>query len=440
MRKKKKITPKDILVQLCDTKIIARRGAQLYCREDEFWKPVSTEYASAFLRGKMTEEDAFEISTNTVKEVVQRVRQLERFEISVDKLAPDHLLRCKNGAVDLMTGKLETDVTGEFLYCNSFDYIPEATLRMAPEFERFCDTSLEKDKEKIRLLLQIIGYCISELQIVKVGFFLIGEANSGKSLILELVQSVVGDDYVTNIAFDKLGNRFNKSRLALSRVNICTELAGGKMKDIDFFKLVTAHERVTADNKGEAPFEFRVRTKLLTAGNVMPEIPEITGAEALLHRMIILRFNSSISPEKQDKMLLEKLLKEKDVIFSLAVNELVTLEKNGFSFAEPEDSKAFKAVIKDSVNSVEKFVEEMCILSPDGKVHLRDLWGEYLKYCDENGLEVKIKVTQFVQKILCFKGVTRGKFRLHSKPLSGFRGIEMNAREHWNIGTKEQEE
>lgn len=438
--KKKKITPEDILGKLLDKKIIARRGAQLYCRGANSWKPISTDGACTFLRGQIPEEDALEVSTNTVKEVVQRVRQLDKFEISDGELAPDHLLRCKNGVVNLLTGKFETTVTGEFLYCNDFDYIPEATLEMATEFAKFCETSLDRDGVKRRLLLQIMGYCISELQIAKAGFFLIGESNSGKSIILELVQAIVGDDYVTNIPFDKLGNRFNKSRLVLSRVNICTELAGGKMKDVEFFKLVTAHERITADNKGEAPFEFRVRTKLLTAGNVMPEIPEITGAEALLYRMVILRFNSSIPPEKQDKMLLEKLLKEKDIIFSLAVKELVMLEKNGFSFAEPEDSMAFKAVIKDSVNSVEKFVEEMCILSPDGKVHLRDLWGEYLKYCDENGLEVKIKVTQFVQKILCFKGVTRGKFRLQSKPLSGFRGIEMNAREHWNIGTKEEEE
>lgn len=157
----------------------------------------------------------------------------------------------------------------------------------------------------------------------------------------------------------------------------------------------------------------------------------------MLQLMVILRFNSSIPPEKQDKMLLEKLLKEKNVIFSLAVKELAMLVKNGFSFAEPKDSKAFKTVIEDSVNSVEKFVEEMCIFSPEGKVHLRDLWGEYLIYCDENGLEAKINMTQFVQKILCFKGVTRGKFRLHSKPLSGFIGIGMKG---WNKGTEKQEE
>lgn len=435
--KKKKITPEEILGKLLDKKIIARRGAQLYCRESDFWKPVSTDGACTFLRGQMSEDDALEVSTNTVKEVVQRVRQLEKFKISDGELAPDHLLRCKNGVVNLLTGEFETATTEEFLYSNHFDYIPEATLDMAPEFKKFFETSLDREEEKRKLLLQIMGYCISELRIAKAGFFLIGEANSGKSLILELVQSVVGDDYVTNIAFDKLGNRFNKSRLVLSRVNICTELAGGKLKDVDFFKLVTAHERITADNKGEAPFEFRVRTKLLTAGNVMPEIPEITGAEAVLQRMVILRFNSSIPPEKQDKMLLEKLLKEKNVIFSLAVKELAMLVKNGFSFAEPKDSKAFKTVIEDSVNSVEKFVEEMCIFSPEGKVHLRDLWGEYLIYCDENGLEAKINMTQFVQKILCFKGVTRGKFRLNSKPLSGFIGIGMKG---WNKGTEKQEE
>lgn len=437
---KKTISPEEILIILLREKRIRRRGQQLYSYQGDFWKPLSTEDAAAIVRGALSRQAALETSAQKIKECLSRIRQLADFELDDNVIAPDHLLRCKNGAVDLMTGKLETNVKGEFLYCNSFDYIPEATLGMAPEFAKFCETSLEKDEKKKKLLLQILGYCISELQIAKVSFFLVGEANSGKSIILELVQAVVGDDYVTNIPFDKLGNRFNKSRLVRSRVNICTELAGGKMRDIDFFKLVTAHERITADNKGEAPFEFRVRTKLLTAGNVMPEIPEITGAEALLQRIVILRFNSTIPPEKQDKNMLEKLLNEKSIIFSLAVKELMTLAKNGFIFAEPKDSAAFKAVIKDSVNSVEKFVEEMCVFSLEGKVHLRDLWGEYLRYCDENGLTAKINTTQFVQKILRFKGVTRGKFRLHGKPLSGFIGIEMNVREYWNIGTKEQEE
>ncbi len=414
--------------RLLRQKLVKRRGGQLFCNMGSFWKPTTSEETGAYIRSRLPEDEAVEISTNVMREVINRIRQLEQFELPDDVLAPDCMMNFMNGILDLETGSFQTDreKTPVFLYCNDCFYHEDATLEQAPSFKQFCETSLDGDEKKRKLLLQIFGYCISGLQAVKAGFFFIGEANSGKSLMLELVQRVVGDAQVTNIPFDKLGSRFNKARLALSRVNICTELAGGKMKDIDFFKTITAHERVTADNKGETPFEFRVRTKLLTAGNVMPAIPETTGAEAILNRMIILRFNRAIPQEEMDKELLDKLLEEIDVIFSLAAKELMQLMKNGYRFSEPADSLEYKAIIKSSLISVDEFLREECEFVPESREYLKTLWGSYLDFCDNNGYEVKMSTLQFSQKLLEYPELERKKFRINGdKPLWGFQGLRI---------------
>ena len=55
---------------------------------------------------------------------------------------------------------------------------------------------------------------------------------------------------------------------------------------------------------------------------------------------MVLLFNQSIPPEKQDKSLLDRLCKEADSIVTLALHALQDLMERNFVFALPEDSKA----------------------------------------------------------------------------------------------------
>lgn len=401
---------------------------QLYVWNKTYWKSISSEMGCVVLRKCiLSEEDAINVSTNTLNEVIKRLKQLDIFCIPEQDLAPAWSINCNNGFIDLRDGMLHRmeDYPMEFLYVNDFEYVSDATIEQAPNFQYFCQSSLYDDEEKRKLLLQMLGYLISDLDTVKAAFFLIGESNSGKSLILELLQMVLGDDAVTNIPFGKLGNRFNKAKLIQSRVNICTEIEGGKMKDIDFFKAVTAHERITAENKGEPAFEFRVRTKLISAGNVLPSMPEITGSSAILKRMIVLRFNKSISEKDIDRTLLEKMIREKNIIFSLAVKELMILMKNNFHFIEPVDSRSFMQIMQETADAVDEFVNLRCYFGVNAKVHLVTLWDAFEKFCGQNGYEIKISKIQFSQKIASYQGVTRRKLRIMSEPLAGFEGIAL---------------
>lgn len=76
-------------------------------------------------------------------------------------------------------------------------------------------------------------------------------------------------------------------------------------------------------SKGKDPFEFVFRGKLIFAGNVLPTSRDADVTNAFLERLTVLAFTQSVPKDKQDPDLLQKLLLEKDAIFSLAVKALI---------------------------------------------------------------------------------------------------------------------
>lgn len=354
-----------------------------------------------------------------------------------------------------------------FGYCLKFSYIDKNS-RNTSVFDQYISSTFREERDlKRKLTLQMIGYVISDYTKAKTGFFLIGASNSGKSTLLELIKRVLPEKSITTIPLYRLANRFNLARLADSRVNICTELSEQSFKALDIYKMLTSNETVTAEHKGKKPFEFRIRCKSINAGNVLPNIDNLEGMDAILNRMTILLFPNGIPDNKKDLHLCEKLWEERDSIFSEAMDELSELCKNNFIFAEPQDTKKLKAQMAVRGTAFEDFISECCTKEKGAREHFVILYEAFCEYCEENLLEVKFSKTQFSQKLVQMSGLSKSKFRLNGgKPLYGVEGICLKeAREYigqdsemsdienewqlskshqrkkdWNNGTLEQKE
>lgn len=410
-------------VKVCGGRILFYNGVR------NCWRPLDKKKFQVFVRQHLTDAANFKVSSAVIEEVRKRIQYDFRFQIQEMKFRHQQFLHVVNGFVDLETGKLYPESQSMYLdYRCEFTYLEEKEIH-AEAFEKFVKTSLQGDETKRRLLLQILGYCLSDDAKAKVAFFLIGAGDSGKSVILEFLMKVLAEDEISTVPFNRIGDRFNRALLASSRVNICSELTSGKLGNIDFFKAVTSQEVIFAEEKGSDPFQFRVRTKLLSAGNVMPQIPEAVGAEALLRRMVILYFPESVKKEEQDRNLLSKLIKEKDQICTLAVRELITLQKNNFVFEQPDDAKNYEEQLHLNFSALKEFVKECCEIMEGKRVHLCQLWDAFRDFCEDNLYDPQIKKLQFRQEIALIPGVSVSKFRLNTKnPQSGFEGIGLKSK------------
>lgn len=426
----KKISAKEIILKFTKEKKFMVCEQQLYVAEAGYWRRIPFEEMQKCMRRHLSEEENLEISSSMLTEVYRRMIADVAFEIPIEKVLHKDAILCNNGRVDLKTCRL---VTGEpkphFLYQSRFSFNPQVKAENAPTFQRFLESSLGNDKKKWKLLLQILGYCLTDVPLAEVFFVLLGKPGTGKSVILKLLGRVVGEENTTAIPFTRLGSRFNVGRLAGMKLNICTELSGGKMKNLDIIKAIISGERIMGEFKGETPFEFIPRVKLICAGNIFPQISETTGSDAILRRLVVLRFTEKVTEENRDLELLEKLWQEKDVIFSLALQELFELTKIKFRFAVPEDSNDFINDLKVGNEAVEMFVNENCEFSENNRIHVCALWEAFQKFTEENAIEIKITQTQFSQEIGLLEGVKRTRFRENGKSLRGFSGIALRREE-----------
>lgn len=437
--KKQKV--EDIYAQTMRQLRFGFKGSNIYLKKKEYWKKLSEDEAVLEICGLFDSQTIGELRDSNVREALKRLRNNPDLQIEFTEAEKENFINLQNGVFDVEQGKLlERTEDFQFSYVLKFQCVTEPKLYRAPNFEQFLKTTFpDAYEEKSRLLLEVFGYCLSDYLSAKTAFFLIGESNSGKSTVLELLEKIFPEETVTAIPLHRLSNRFNVARLENKKLNICTELAENSLAALDIFKQLTANEVVTAEHKGKPPFEFRIRCKSINAGNMLPKVDALEGMEAVINRMTILLFRESIPKEKQDKGLLGKLWEERDAIFSLALEALVDLRKKNFSFLEPQDTQRIKKQMFGQGRAFEEFLEDCCVYEEEGRIHIATLFEAFERYCEQNLLDVKFSKMQFAQRIYNMKGIQKKKMRIAgSPPLHGIKGLRLKGR--WEYNGQDSEE
>lgn len=156
----------------------------------------------------------------------------------------------------------------------------------------------------------------------------------------------------------------------------------------------------------------------------MPTTSESDATKAFINRLTILLFNHSISKEEQDKDLLDKLLDERDAIFTLAVDALRELRNRNYDFTRPDESAEFLRSFEERDNSLQAFLEDRCVIEPEARIFNVDLFKAYKQFCQENGLE---EFSQAELKIMLsgVPGVTMKRVRIGSENRRGLVGVRL---------------
>lgn len=401
---------------------------RFYIRKENHWEKVTEGKLKLLICKLFGENRMAHLASCDLKETLQRLKNTPSLQKQFTEDVTERYINLLNGVFDTERGKLtQEDEHLDFSYVLNFAYTVNAKLEDAKHFQKFVSSAFSEEVEKkMELLLQIIGYCLSEYTKAKAAFFFIGASNSGKSTILELLKRIFPEQSVSAIPLNRLENRFNIASLDGKKINICTELSEKSLSALDVFKQLTANEMVTAEHKGQAPFEFRLRCKSINAGNMLPNINQLEGMDAVLNRMVILLFPNSIPKEKQDLQLIDKLFEERDVICSLALDSFMKLKNNNFIFTEPSDTANLKMQLRSRSRVFEDFLEDMCVKGKDAQIHISTLYKAFIQYCEDNLIDVKITQNQFRQRLAGKPEFKIEKFRIHgSKPLSGVRGLEL---------------
>lgn len=292
-----------------------------------------------------------------------------------------------------------------------FDYNPGAE---SPLFNKYLDEVLP-DKEKQRILAEFTASVFVKASTMKLEkmLVLLGGGSNGKSLYSDIINALLGFENVSNYGLKDLcdDNKYSRAHIGNKLLNYSSELSSSI--DVNNFKLLASGEPAQARSPYKEPVMLRNYAKLACNTNILPKDTE--KSNGFFRRWLIIEFDQTIPPEKQDRTLVGKIIEnELPAIFNWVLDGLSRLlEQQGFS----KCIAAEKALIKyrDNSDSVRLFTNDLGYEPHKTELlDLKQLYISYTHYCNEEGC----------------KPVANRNFRARLESI-GFKSIQRNV--GWKI-------
>ena len=144
-------------------------------------------------------------------------------------------------------------------------------------------------EDSIDLFWEFVGYCLLEDCRFKKALLIIGERNTGKSTLLDLLKRFLGHfNTVTTSLQDICDGRFDAANLLHKYANIYSDLSPTKLRDSGKFKGLVAGDSLKGERKHEHAFSFYPTAKHIYSSNNLVPTSDIE-IEAFINRWIILK-------------------------------------------------------------------------------------------------------------------------------------------------------
>lgn len=344
---------------------------------------------STYIYSEIPDEIKKLTTISNINETIKFIRITSEFQVSPEDIPENKcLMNVTNGVMDIKKFELlPHDPKYYFLNCINANFIQGVDIKDSL-WGSFLKSVTGNNNHLMKTIQEVTGYTLSNLTTNKGAFLILGKSNSGKSVFLHQLESLIGDTNVCHIPLHKLTDERYSAELYGKLLNVCYELSSIKMNDISNFKsIVSSDDKITAKKLYNSPFSFRNISKLWMASNLFPsiELSNQDDIDAFFNRLLIIPFNISIPEEEQDKHLSEKLYKEKDIFLSWAIQGLYNYIKNGFKFYLSESSTESLDYYKNSFSPYKKFFKDICLYEKGSYTFKSDLQEAFISHCNNEG-------------------------------------------------------
>ena len=323
--------------------------------------------------------------------IVDSVRQLLRSELiykgefNVNK----KILNFPNGELEVQTGELKNHSRNNYstIQMNySFDAKAEC-----PEWLKFIEDITDGARDRADLIQEMFGYCLTHDNRHQKCFYLIGNGANGKSVLLNVLEAMVGEANTSHVEIAFLGSDFQRIKLATSMVNICNDIKTDVAGTASFFKAIVTGDTISGCFKGKDFFDFKPSCKMVFAANSMLSTRDIDGG--FLRRICFINFPITFvtNPQRKhertrDPELQKKLLRELPGILNWSLAGLKTLRDNNV-FTNTADQERLIKELELVNDPIAAFIEEELLPNPDRFKAMQDrniIYRAYSRWCEES--------------------------------------------------------
>lgn len=299
--------------------------------------------------------------------------------------------------INLQNGTLEIDGEGKmvfrehsrqdfFLYCLPYAYDEHAE---CPRWMKFLDTVMP-DASQQQLMSEYIGYCFTRnLRLEKMAVCY-GQGSNGKSVLLEIVENLIGKHNVSNVSLSSLTLDDEKRGLIENKLaNISHE--SDKKLDNAMMKQLVSGDPTEVRELYRGTHTMYQYAKFFTSFNKLPPSEHTYG---FFRRWLLFPFDVTIPEGQQDPDLSNKLCRELSGILNWVLRGLVTLLHNRQFSSSPICQEALADYRRQS-NSAMLFMAERCEVDSTASKQLKELYLAYGQFCYEEGISNKFRKSTF---------------------------------------------
>lgn len=367
------------------------------------------------------------VTINTIdskerNEILESLKQVGRE--NMPKKMKESWVQFKDKIIDIETGE-EFEASPKYFVTNPIPWeLNKDNYELTPNMDRIFEEWVGKDNVKI--LYEILAYCILPSYPIHRIFCFMGEGMNGKSCFLRLLSKFIGIKNITTTELDTLTtSRFEITRLHKKLVCMMGETDFSEMSKTSIIKKLTGQDLIGFEYKNKNPFEDINYAKLLIATNNLP--PTTDKSIGFYRRWMIIDFPNHFSEEKD---ILNDIPDEEYRILArkscTILREL--LSKRCFSNQGSIEERIKK--YEDKSNFFDKFWKDNIIEDVDGRISASAFEKNLEKFCRNN----KQRVLSFkdINERLKDRGIESGRFRIEwqengkliEKQVRGYFGIK----------------
>lgn len=235
-------------------------------------------------------------------------------------------------------------------------------------------------KEDLMMFLKYLAYCMTLDYGLKTFMCLVGQSNTGKSVLIRFSESLIGKQNVSSLSMHELNMRFYPAQLYNRLLNSCADNSSMPLSSIDNIKKITGGDMIMHEKKGKEPFFFVPFSKLLFSFNQLPlQLEE--KSNAFYKRMRILYMNKELflNNEYVNALCSDESIAE-TIPYLLSLLPLLEIPRTSTS------DRLVESLRRDS-DSIHAFITQHCELSTELSTSKDSLYEAYCRFCVDNGRE-----------------------------------------------------
>ncbi len=387
------------IVKKYDIITVGEREKEIFVYRDGIYSLAENEVIFPEVQSILKEK----VTKNAKSETLHKVQDRTMHPRSIFQSTDLRYIPLHNGVYDFETGELlPHSPSYKFKYkfpiiCDEYAHCPKTFA--------FFEQILTSDQ--IDTVQEWLGYYFYRLYSFKKAIIFVGEGDTGKTTLLEVIIHLLGKDNISSVPLQKMSvDKFSAAHLYEKHGNIVDELSAKDIADTGNFKIATGGGSITGEYKFGNQFSFANFSKFTFACNKIPDVKDFED-DAYFNRWMVIRFENKIEKKIPNFIATLATEEERSGLFNWSMIGLKRLLAQGcFTYANTEIDT--KLEMMRSSSSAGEFCAKCVIQQSDSEVTKEDMYEAYVKYCTENKLSIYSKKA-FGQKFVTLKYISEAK-------------------------------